>query len=350
MTRLKQLWKIRVELPALLKGKNMATKFDDTYEFPDEKAEKAAAEEKFEIEIEDDTPPEDRGRKPMKEPVEDPTEDELATYDEKVQARIKKFTRGYHDERRAKEQALREREATETYARQVIEENKKLQQQLSSGSKVFIEQSQSSAQIELESAKKKYKEAYENGDVDALTDAQADIAEATLKLDKTRGMKPIEVDEKNYVPAQAEKPNLTPRTQKWIDNNNDWWGKDDEMTMAAMGIDRKLQKEYGADYVGTEEYFKTIDKTMRKRFPEHFESDQSYEEDDPPPKKRASEPEEEYEDTPRRATRTTSPVAPATRSTPPNRIRLKASEAATARRLGVPIEEYAKQVALLRRG
>jgi hypothetical protein len=339
-----------VELPALLKGKNMATKFDDTYEFPDEKAEKAAAEEKFEIEIEDDTPPEDRGRKPMKEPVEDPTEDELATYDEKVQARIKKFTRGYHDERRAKEQALREREATETYARQVIEENKKLQQQLSSGSKVFIEQSQSSAQIELESAKKKYKEAYENGDVDALTDAQADIAEATLKLDKTRGMKPIEVDEKNYVPAQAEKPNLTPRTQKWIDSNNDWWGKDDEMTMAAMGIDRKLQKEYGADYVGTEEYFKTIDKTMRKRFPEHFESDQSYEEDDPPPKKRASEPEEEYEDTPRRATRTTSPVAPATRSTPPNRIRLKASEAATARRLGVPIEEYAKQVALLRRG
>ena len=329
----------------------MATqKFEDSYEFPDEKVEKAAAEDNFEIEIEDDTPPEDRGRKPMKEPVEDPTEDELATYDEKVQARMKKFTRGYHDERRAKESAVREREAAETYARQVIEENKKLQQQLSSGSKVFIEQSQSSAAIELDAAKKKYKEAYEAGDVDALTDAQADIAEATLKIDKTRGMKPIEVDEKNYVPAQAEKPNLTPRTQKWIDTNSDWWGKDDEMTMTAMGIDRKLQKEYGADYVGTEEYFKTIDKTMRKRFPEHFESEQSYEEDDPPPKKRASEPEEEYEDTPRRATRTTSPVAPATRSTPPNRIRLKASEAATARRLGVPIEEYAKQVALLRKG
>jgi hypothetical protein len=120
--------------------------------------------------------------------------------------------------------------------------------------------------------------------------------------------------------------------------------------MTAMGIDRKLQKEYGADYVGTEEYFKTIDKTMRKRFPEHFESDQSYEEDDPPPKKRASEPEEEYEDTPRRATRNTSPVAPASRSTPPSRIRLKASEAATARRLGVPIEEYARQVAILRKG
>ena len=328
----------------------MATKFEDTYEFPDEKAEKAAAEDKFEVEIEDDTPPEDRGRKPMKEPVEDPTEDELATYDEKVQARMKKFTRGYHDERRAKESAVREREAAEAYARQVIEENKKLQQQLSSGSKVLIEQSQSSAAIELESAKKKYKEAYESADVDALAEAQAEIAKATLRIDRASGMKPIEVEEREYSPAQPEKPNLTPRTQKWIDSNNDWWGKDEEMTMTAMGIDKKLQREYGADYVGTEEYFRTIDKTMRKRFPEHFESDQSYEEDDPPPKKRASEPEEEYEDTPRRATRTTSPVAPATRSTPPNRIRLKASEAATARRLGVPIEEYAKQVALLRRG
>lgn len=328
----------------------MATqKFEETYEFPDEKAEKAAAEEKFEVEIEDDTPPEDRGRKPMKEPVEDPTEDELASYDEKVQARIKKFTRGYHDERRAKEEAVREREAAETFAKQVYEENKKLQQQLSSGSKVFIEQSQSSATIQLESAKKQYKEAYEAGDVDALADAQANIAEATLKLDKTRGMKPIEVDEREFKPTQPEKPNLTPRTQKWINSNSDWWGKDDEMTMTAMGIDRKLQKEYGADYVGTEEYFKTIDKTMRKRFPEHFESEQSYEDDEPPPKKRTSEPVDE-DDPPYRATRSASPVAPATRSTPPNRIRLKASEAATARRLGVPIEEYAKQVALLRKG
>ena len=331
----------------------MATKFEDSYEFPDEiEAKKAAAEDKIEIEIEDDTPPEDRGRKPMKEPVEDPTEEELASYDEKVQARIKKFTRGYHDERRAKEQALREREATEAYARQIIEENKKLQQQLSSGSKVLIEQSQSSAQLELEAAKKKYKEAYEAADVDALAEAQAEIAKATLRMDRASGMKPIEVEEKEFTPAQPEQPKLTPRTQRWIDRNSDWWGKDEEMTMAAMGIDKKLQREYGADYVGTEEYFKTIDKTMRKRFPEHFESEQSYEDDEPPPKKRTSEPvdEDDDDDPPRRATRITSPVAPATRSTPPSRIRLKASEAAQARRLGVPIEEYARQVALLRKG
>jgi len=323
----------------------MATEF----EFPDPDKVDTSAEDKFEVEIEDDTPPEDRGRKPMKEPVEDITEDELSSYDEKVQARMKKFTRGYHDERRAKESAVREREAAETYARQVIEENKKLQQQLSSGSKVLIEQSQSSAQLELEAAKKKYKEAYESADVDALADAQAEIAKATLRMDKASGMKPIEVDEREFAPAQPEKPNLTPRTQKWIDTNSDWWGKDDEMTMTAMGIDRKLQKEYGANYVGTEEYFQTIDKTMRKRFPEHFESDQSYEEDEPPPKKRTSKPEDEDFEIPTRANRYVSPVAPATRSTPPNRIRLKASEAAIARRLGVPIEEYAKQVAQLKR-
>lgn len=328
----------------------MATqKFEDSYEFPDEKAEKVAAEEKFEIEIVDDTPPADRGRKPMKEPVEDPTDEELATYDEKVQARMKKFTRGYHDERRAKEEALREREAAETFAKQVYEENKKLQQQLSNGSKVFIEQSQSTAQKDLESAKEQYKKAYESGDVDAITEAQAEIAKATLRIDKASGLRPIEVEEREFQVAQPEKPNLTPRTKKWVERNNDWWGVDDEMTMTAMGIDRKLQKEYGADYVGTEEYFQTIDKTMRKRFPEHFESEQSYEEDDPPPNKRTSEPVED-DDPPRRATRITSPVAPAARSTPPNRIRLKASEVETARRLQVPIEEYAKQVALLRRG
>lgn len=310
----------------------------DDFDFPDEVEAKASAkaEEKFEVEIEDDTPPQDRGRKPAP-PVDDPTEDELSGYDEKVQARIKKFTRGYHDERRAKEEALRERQAAEAFAKQVFEENKRLQQQLATGSKAYIEQSKSSAESELISAKKRYKDAYEAGDVDALTEAQAEIAEATLKIDKTRNMRPVEVEEKEYTPAQDAAPQqkLTPRAQKWADANKDWWGKDDEMTMAAMGIDRKLQKEYGADYVGTEEYFRTIDKTMRKRFPEQFEDAQSEEPDEEP--------------TPRRATKATV-VAPAARSTSPNRIRLKASEAATARRLGVPLEEYARQVALLKRG
>ena len=330
-------------------------KFDDeTYEFPDEKEAKAKAkaedkkDDDFQLEIEDDTPPEDRGRRPAP-PPEDPTEDELASYDEKVQSRIKKFTRGYHDERRAKEQAQREREAAETFAKQVFEENKRLQQQLSSGSKVYIEQSQSSAPLELDSAEKRYKDAYEAGNADELVAAQKDIAKATLKIDKASGLRPIEVEEREFQTAQPEQPKMPPRTKKWVDNNSDWFGPDDEMTMAAMGIDRKLQKEYGADYIGTEDYFRTVDRTMRKRFPEYFENAQSYEEDDPPPKQRAPEPDED-DNPPRRATRSASPVAPATRSTPPNRVKLKQSQVLLARKLGITPEQYAKQVALLNRG
>jgi len=325
----------------------------EDFEFPDEKETKQAAAEddKFEVEIEDDTPLEDRGRKPIKEPVEDPTEDELASYDEKVQARIKKFTRGYHDERRAKEEALRERQAAEAYAKQVLEENKRLQQQLATGSKAFIETSKGAAETELAVAKRRLKEAHEAGDFDAVAEAQAEISRATLRLDKATEMKPIEVQEREDfkpAPTEPDTPRMSRRTQQWVENNSDWWGKDEEMTMTAMGLDKKLQKQYGADYIGTKEYFDTIDKTMRKRFPEYFEDAQSEEEIDPPTKR--STPVDEEEVPQRRASKPATVVAPASRSTPPNRVKLKASQAAIARRLGVPIEEYAKQVAKLNRG
>ena len=324
----------------------------DDFKFPDEQDDKSkidAEDDKFEVEIEDDTPPEDRGRKPMKEPVEEPTEDELASYDEKVQQRIKKFTRGYHDERRAKEAALREREAAEAFAKQILEENKRLQKQLADGSHEYIETSKTAAEAELVAAKASYKKAYEEGDPDALAEAQANIARATLKMEKAQGLKPIEVEEKDWAPQTQQsdkKPPVSRRTQQWLDANSDWFGPDDEMTMAAMGLDKKLQREYGPDYVGTDEYFKTIDRTMRKRFPEFFAEDsQSQEEDDQPRQKRSTP---AYEDEPpRRASKPATVVAPATRSTSPNRVRVKASEAAIARRLGVTVEEYARQKAAL---
>ena len=323
----------------------MATQFEE-FEFPDEieskKTKAAPAEEKFEIEIEDDTPIEDRGRKPMAKPPEDPTEDELNSYDEKVQARIKKFTRGYHDERRAKEEAFRERQAAEAYAKQILEENKRLQQQLATGSKAFIETSKFAAEAQLMAAKEKFTKAYEAGDAQAQAEAQAAIAEATIRASRISDMRPVEVEEREFKPApvqQPDQPRLHPRTQQWVDANNDWYGVDEEMTASAVGLDKKLQREYGTDFVGTEKYFQLIDKTMRKRFPEHFESEQSHITD-----------EEEYEPPTRRATKPASVVAPASRSTPPGRVKLKASEAEIARRLGVPIEQYAKQVALLRKG
>lgn len=312
----------------------------EEFEFPDEKEAKEAAKQQaaaddFEVEIEDDTPPEDRGRKPAATPPEEPTDDELSSYDEKVQARIKKFTKGYHDERREKEKALREREAAETYARQIIEENRRLQQQLAASSKVFVEQSQSSAQLELETAKKKYKEAYEAGDSDALADAQAEVAKATWRLEKAQDLRPLQVREDEVqTPQRSNAPKVTDRDQRWLQTNT-WFGTDPEMTASALGLHQKLAKDRGDNFVGTDDYYKIVDATMRRRFPEYFGSD--------------DEPAQE-EEPPRRATKPASVVAPATRSTPPNRIKLKASEAAIAKRLGVPIELYAKQVAQLKRG
>tara|TARA_R110000772_G_scaffold81304_1_gene172971 strand:+ start:606 stop:1595 length:990 start_codon:yes stop_codon:yes gene_type:complete len=320
----------------------------EEYVFPDEeKSKNKPEEEKFEVEVEDDTPIEDRGRKPMKEPVEEVTDEELSNYDEKVQARIKKFTRGYHDERRAKESALRERIAVENYAKQLLEQNKSLQQQVSHGTKAYVEQSKSRAEVELDSAKRSYKEAYDSGDSDALVEAQTRLNRASIYLDKVENFKPALQNRENDVQTRQSsenKPNVTPRDERWMQNNT-WFGPDSEMTATALGLHQKLAGEYGQQYIGTDEYYQRIDTTMRKRYPEYFTGS---DEDDDTPQKRSSEPA--YEETPRRATKPASVVAPANRSTPPNRIRLKASEAAIARRLGVPLEEYAKQVAQLKRG
>lgn len=323
----------------------------EEFKFPDEIEADEKAAGKVEVEVEDDTPEVDKNRRPSFS-IEDVTDDELNSYDEKVQKRIKKISKGYHDERRAKEEAFRGREAAEVFARQVYEENKRLQHQVSTGSKAYIETAKGAAEAELETAKKKYKEAYEQGDVDAITDAQAEISRATLKVDKTLGLRPVEVDERYNAPSpqvqRPQAPALDRRTQKWVENNTDWWGVDEEMTASALGLDKKLATEYGSEYIGTEEYFKTIDKTMRRRFPEHFNDAQSNGEDDSPLNKRTSEPDEDDE-SPRRA-KYAAVVAPATRSTSPTRIKLKASEAALARRLGVPLEEYARQVAKIRKG
>lgn len=306
----------------------------DDFQFPDEVEDKVeAVEDELQVDIEDDTPPEDRGRKPMTAPPEDPTDDELASYDEKVQARIKKFTRGYHDERRAKEEALRERLAAEEYARKILEENKRLQKQLAEGSQVYIEQSKTTAELQLAEAKKRYKDAYEAGDADLMAEAQAELTKAALRLDKVQGMQPLQIEESVVQQTTGTNaPQMSSRDQQWLEKNT-WFGPDPEMTASALGLHQKLERQNGANFVGSEEYYKIVDATMRKRFPEYF----------------GSKEEPAQEETPRRATKPSTVVAPATRSTPPNRIKLKASEAAIARRLGVPLEQYAKQVALLNR-
>ena len=204
----------------------MATKFKGAeFEFPDEKAEKEdEVSNEIELEIEDDTPEEDRGRKAAPPPKE-PTDGELSSYSEDVQQRIKRFTRGYHDERRAKEAAERERLAAEEFARKVYEENRRLKEQLKSGSEVFIETSKSAAQNELDTAKRKMKEAFEAGDAEALATAQEEVSKATLKMDKAQTMRPIQMqEEEEFKPARQEEPKISPKTKKWIEKNNEWFG------------------------------------------------------------------------------------------------------------------------------
>ena len=324
----------------------MATKFEtDEFKFPDEKEEKneeKTSSDDFELEIQNDTPPEDRGRKSAP-PPQDPTDEELSTYSREAQDRLKKFTRGYHDERRAKEAAERERLAAEEFARNVYEENKRLKEQLKTGSEVYIETAKTAAQTELDVAKKKLKEAFEAGDSDALVMAQEEMSKAALKIDRAQTMRPIEIEQQQEFKPAAQQPAISAKTKRWMDKNNDWFGVDEEMTLSAVGLDKKLQKQYGADYVGTDEYFQEVDRTMRKRFPEYFRSH----EDNDDPSQNSSNPAED--ESPRRAKPST-PVAPATRSTPPSRVKLKASQVSLARRLGITPEQYAKQVALLNRG
>lgn len=308
----------------------MSTFKGEEYTFPDEQPTKAVkeAEDQFEIEVVDDTPEEDRGRTPGA-PPEEVTDEELAGYDEKVQKRIKKFTRGFHDERRAKEQAQREREAAETLARQVLDENRKLQEQLASGSKEYITQAQQMAEGELGAAKRAYREAYEEGDAEKLVAAQEAIARATLKIDKASTLKPLQVVEKEVqIPAQ---PRIDGRVAEWQAKNT-WFGKNRAMTAFALGLHSELVEERGVD-PSSDRYYQEIDRTMRSKFPESFGSIEEPAEEEPP-----------------RRAKPATVVAPAARSTPPNRIRLTQSEVAIAKRLGVPLELYAKKVAELKNG
>ena len=323
------------------------------FEFPDEAEEKAAARveagekkaaasgEEFDLEVVDDTPPQDRGRKPMSEPPEDVTDDELKSYDEKVQKRLKKFTKGYHDERRAKEEAFRERQAAEEFAKRLYEENLALQQQLSDGSKIFIEQGKSSAQMELEQAKKKYKDAYENGDVDAVAEAQAEIAQATLKLDKAQNLRPIEVQEKpEYSPAKSTAPKGDQKLNQWLEENP-WYGNEEDpehtiMSATALGVHNALVRQYGQGFVGSDDYYEKVNARMRQSFPDYFRSQEV--QDDP-----EEEEPQQRQTTPR--AKPTTVVAPASRSTSPKKVKLSASQVAIAKRLGVPLELYAKKVA-----
>lgn len=304
------------------------------FEFPDEKEAKAGGkveakqEAEFDLEIEDDTPPEDRNREPLpKELVQELEQDELEDYSEKVKTRLKQMKKVWHDERREKDQALRERQAAEDLAKRIIEENRTLKSRLSQGERTYLETYQTAAEMELDTAKRLYREAYDAGDTDKLIEAQEKIANANYKLQKAREYVPSLQHEENVVQPQPEVqvPPPDPRAVAWQERNT-WFGKDEEMTSLALGLHQKLVKQYGASYPSTDEYWQKVDSTMRQRFPDYFQ-------DSTQPDKPAS-----------RTDKPSTVVAPATRSTGSKKIVLKKSQLDTIKRLGITPEQYAREI------
>jgi hypothetical protein len=282
-----------------------------------------------EIEIVDDTPEQDKGRKPLDRQVSEPTDDELEQYGEKVRNRIKELTHARHDERRAREALERQHQEALRATQALFEENKKLKGHLNTGTTGFITQAQKLAEMEVEQAKAALKAAHEAGDTEAFVEAQAKLNEAVFAQQRAKSLKPppLQTEEQrgNVAPQQpspqAPAPQVDPATQAWVDRNR-WFGQDDEMTSLAMGVHTKLVKSGVTP--GTKEYFDTIDTRLRQVFPDKFEAP-----------------------APSQTKRPATVVAPTQRATSAKKVRLTQSQVAFARRANIPLEEYARHVALL---
>jgi len=278
----------------------------------------------FDVEVVDDTPKKDRKRKPSA-PPDELTDEELENYSEKVKKRLQHFSKGYHDERRAKEAALRERQELEAMAARLVEENKKLKGTVGKNQEAMLEQAKRMAERELEEAKARFKSAYDAGESDAVVSAQEELTNAKLKVDRVNNIKltPLQEDEVDVQPRNTA-PTVDPKAQDWQARNS-WFGDDEEMTSFALGLHQKLVKQ-GVN-PQSDEYYEKIDSRMRQVFPESFDEGEL----------------EQEEEKPRRKTNV---VAPATRSTAPKKIVLTQTQVALAKRLGVPLKDYAAQVAL----
>ena len=295
----------------------------EDYTFPDD--------EKIEIEVEDDTPKEDRGRNPSQpEFVESLEKDELDEYSEAAKQKIAGFRKIYHDERRAKDEADRERQEAIDFAKKLLEENKALKGKVSHTESFAVDSIKTGAEQELEMAKKLYREAYEAGDSDKLVDAQEKMTTARIKMDRAQSASEDikqrralqEQENEVQIPQQSQKPVRDSKAVSWQERNS-WFGQDDEMTSLALGLHEKLVKQNGMAYATTDEYYKRIDETMRKRFPENFE---------------------DVEDDKTARTKPSTVVAPASRSTSSKTVRLKTSQLSIAKKLGLTPEQYAREL------
>ena len=263
--------------------------------------------------------------------------DELDEYSSAAKQKIAAFKKVYHDERRAKEAAEREREEAIAATRRLFEENKALKGRVSNTESIAIGSIKTNAQAALDKAKRDYREAYESGDTDKIIEAQEAMTEAKMSISQAEtaehNFKNRPVQQEEFVVQTPQRPKQPPRDQKfekWRERNS-WIDADSEMRALAMGTHDKLVAENGAGYATTDEYYRRIDATMRKRFPEKFED--------------SNETEVEIDSKPPARTKPSVVVAPATRSTASKkRVRLSNSQEALAKKLGVTNEQYAKEV------
>jgi len=312
----------------------------EPYKFPDEIEDKKTDEVEFEIEgegevdieIEDDTPVQDRGRKPLDKEVADPTDDEIESYSDKVKTRIKELTHARHDERRVKEATMREKQELERLAQQLIEENKRLKQNVYTGQEAIIEGAKSKAESELEKARSKLKAAQEAYDNDAIVAALEEVTDAKIRVEQTKNFRPTPLQEEKFEvqtpqiqPAKAEPDEKTLRWQA----KNQWFGAQgfEEYTSYALGLHQKLVTN-GVD-PRSAEYFEQIDARMKSTFPDLFGQTND--------KPRSGEVQK----------KPTTVVASVSRSTSAGKIKLTTTQVALAKKLGLTPQQYAAQVAKL---
>ena len=320
----------------------MATKFGDDFKFPDEIDNSDDKPEEIEISIEgddvdvkveviDDTPQEDRFHEPLPEDVKDELEkaDASKDYSRNVKEKFTQYKKVWHEERRAKEAALREQQETLNAAQKMLDENRRLKSMLQSGEKELISNYQASAELEVDKADRNYKEAYDSGDSDKLLEAQKELMRAEMKLDKAKNYRPTVQEVENVVqttPQAGQTPQMDPKVANWVAKNS-WFVDRQKLSMRkyAEGVHEELAERYGKAFIGTDEYFKSIDKEVQRRFPEEFAT-------------KNDEPEKPIR------TKPSTVVAPAKRSTSPKQVVLSKTQVALAKKLGLTNEQYAREM------
>jgi len=262
-----------------------------------------------------------------KEDKKEPTEDELKQYSEGVQKRIAKLTKKWREAERQKDEAL-------TYAQRIIEDKKRAEEKLSKMEPSFLKTTEEGIKSGLESAKAKLAAAREAGDINAEVEAQSLISEYAYKQAKfveaktaqeealKRKETEVRTPEVNLNRQQAARGTPDPKAESWAEKNT-WFGQDTAMTYTAFDLHKKLTEEEGFD-PQSDEYYSEIDKRIRLEFPHKFANNEQKVETAKP----------------------VQTVASAKRSTKTGRktVRLTPSQVAIAKKLGVPLEEYAKQL------